>query len=175
MGSTMGFSLVSIKKDEIKETFSNIQSETPCWIFAAKNALSNSALQDLEKQLTEFSDEWAHHGNSLELGVIGVDEQVFVLYTQQSVGGCSRDALLKQLQSLQGNVNVEWVEPGSFGFYIDEELKWSKLPEIKIMSSEKKINAQSDVCQLHLHQIGQIHEEHLFTQVSLSQLKRIVK
>lgn len=171
----MGFSLITIKQSEITETFKDMPAEIPCWIFASKNITSDNAVSMLHTKLTQFSDEWSHHGNSIELGVTAIDKQVFVLYTHQAIGGCSRDSLLNHIQSLQGEINVEWVESGTFGLKINDKLTWAKVPEIKSLNTQGVINPETEVCQLHLHQVGQIQDGMLFTPASLSQLKRTIK
>jgi hypothetical protein len=171
----MGFSLTSIKQSEISESFKNISPETPCWIFASKNVASDNTILNLESKLTQFSDEWANHGKSLELCVTAIDHQVFVLFTLQEVSGCSKDSLLNHVQSLQADINVEWIASGSFGLEIEKQFTWAKVPEIKSLNAQKKINPDTLVCQLHLHQIGQVQEGQLFASASKTQLKRMIK
>lgn len=175
MGSKMGFSLTSIKQSEILETFKQMPAETPCWVFASRIPASDKTVSELEFKLTQFSDNWSHHGNSIELGVTAIDNQVFILYTFQAIGGCSRDTLLNQIQSLQGEISVEWVESGSFGLKVDNKFVWAKVPEIKTLNTDDLVNPQTQVCQLHLHQVGQIQEGQLFPSASESQLKRTIK
>lgn len=92
--------------------FDSMPPDARLWIFAAERRLSESEAQRLLGTVDEFLDQWKAHGQPLSAArdlrygqflLVAVDERA------SGVSGCSVDAMVRSLTTLERELGVELV------------------------------------------------------------------
>lgn len=93
--------------------FDALPASARLWIFAADRPLGESDRERVLREVDAFIDQWAAHGTPLSAArdvrydrfvLIGVDER------QADASGCSVDALVRRMRTLQATLGVDLVD-----------------------------------------------------------------
>ncbi|HMG14279.1 MAG TPA: hypothetical protein VK590_02460 [Saprospiraceae bacterium] len=83
------------------------------WVFQSDRALTGEELKDLKLSLDEFTNSWTSHSMKVKAAA-DVFYRRFLVFmadeTQASVGGCSQDSLMRQVQSIQNQYNINLLD-----------------------------------------------------------------
>jgi len=95
--------------------FDRLPSDARLWIFAAERPLTSDETGRVLAEADAFIDQWTAHGIPLTAGrelrhqrfvLVGVDERA------AGVSGCSVDALVRRMQTLERELGLELVNNG---------------------------------------------------------------
>ena len=92
--------------------FEQLPEDARVWIFAAERPLTESEQQRLLGEVDVFLDAWHAHDRPLRAGSdLRYDQFLFVAVDQRDAGpsGCSIDALVRVMKTLQAELGVELV------------------------------------------------------------------
>ncbi len=105
--------------------FDALPDDARVWIFSAERKLNDTERSRLLAQVDAFIEQWGAHAVPLTAGRNFVyDRFLFVAVDQRAAGpsGCSIDALVRQMRSLQDEIGVELVNHAPVLFRQGEEI-----------------------------------------------------
>lgn len=128
--------------------FNELPDHSRIWIYQSNRGFSEGELQELEESLTEFLKQWTAHGSDLHAGfeikynrfiIIGLDQ------TNASASGCSIDASVHFIQSLERRFQVELLDRMNVSFKQGEFVAYKSLQDFKKMAKDKAVSANTIV------------------------------
>ena len=105
-------------------------------------------MRNIEESLSEFLKQWTAHGSDLHAGfeikynrfiVIGLDQ------TNASASGCSIDASVHFIQTLEQQFQVELMDRMNVSFKQGEYVAYKPLTDFKKMAKDKAVSANTIV------------------------------
>ena len=96
-------------------SFNQLPPDARLWIFAAERPLKEPEQQRLLDAVDKFIDKWGAHAVPLSAGRdFRYGQFLFVAVDQRTAGpsGCSIDALVRQMRTLQTELGAELVNHG---------------------------------------------------------------
>lgn len=128
--------------------FKNLPAESRIWIYQANRKLSDEEVSEIDKLTKDFLTQWTAHGAALEAGVeirynrfivIGINQ------TNVSASGCSIDASVRFIQSLEEKFNVDLLDKMNVTFYTGEFITHKPLNEFREMAKARAVNKNTIV------------------------------
>lgn len=128
--------------------FSELPDSSRVWVFQANRGFSEDELKEIKPKIESFLERWTVHGQSLKAGyemrynrfiVLGLDE------SQASASGCSIDASVHFIQSLEKEYNVDLLDKMNVSFKNGEFVAYKPLLDFKKMVKQKAVSPQTIV------------------------------
>lgn len=128
--------------------FENLPEESRIWIYQSNRKFSDEELAEIETGLLDFLNNWSAHGAGLEASyqikynrfiIIAVNQEV------QAATGCSIDASVAFIQSLEQKYNVDLLDKMNVTFKNGEHVAHKTLIDFKRMAKEKAVTANTIV------------------------------
>ncbi len=128
--------------------FNDLPEHSRIWIYQSNRSFTDNEIQELEESLSNFLKEWTAHGSHLHAGfeikykrfiVIGLDQ------TNASASGCSIDASVHFVQSLEKKYNVELLDRMNVSFKQGEFIAYKPLKDFKKMAKDKSVSPNTIV------------------------------
>lgn len=128
--------------------FNELPEHSRIWIYQSNRSFTDNEIQEIEADLSNFLKEWTAHGSHLHAGfevkykrfiVIGLDQ------TNASASGCSIDASVHFVQSLEKKYGVELLDRMNVSFKQGEFIAYKPLKDFKKMAKDKAVSANTIV------------------------------
>lgn len=128
--------------------FDTLPDESRIWIYQANRKLTEEEVLLIEKQTAAFLEQWTAHGANLEAGfeikyhrfiIIGLNQE------SASASGCSIDASVHFIQSLEKQLGVDLLDKMNVTFYHGEYIAHKPLLEFKKMAKNKSVSGNTIV------------------------------
>ncbi|MEM9648564.1 MAG: ABC transporter ATPase [Bacteroidota bacterium] len=128
--------------------FQSLPDTARIWIYQSNRSFSDEELTEVQQALTNFLTEWTAHGSALQAGfemkykrfiVIGLDQ------SNASASGCSIDASVHFIQSLEQKYKVELLDRMNVSFKQGEYVAYKSLKDFKKMAKDKAISKNTTV------------------------------
>ncbi len=128
--------------------FENLPEESRIWIYQSNRKFSDTEFSEIETALQSFLENWTAHGTGLESSyqlkynrfiIIAVNQDV------QSATGCSIDASVVFIQSLEAKYNVDLLDKMNVTFKNGEHIAHKSLIDFKKMAKEKAVTENTIV------------------------------
>lgn len=128
--------------------FNTLPDSSRVWIYQANRGFSEDELEEIKPQIEKFLESWTVHGTALKAGfeirynrfiVIGLDE------SQANASGCSIDASVHFIQSLEKDYNVDLLDKMNVSFKNGEFVAYKPLLDFKKMVKQKAVSPQTIV------------------------------
>ena len=128
--------------------FNELPEHSRIWIYQSNRSFTDNEIQEIEAALTNFLKEWTAHGSHLHAGfemkykrfiVIGLDQ------TNASASGCSIDASVHFMQSLEKKYSVELLDRMNVSFKQGDFIAYKPLKDFKKMAKDKAVSANTIV------------------------------
>lgn len=128
--------------------FENLPEESRIWIYQSNRKFSDEEVAEIESGLLDFLNNWSAHGAGLEASyqikynrfiIIAVNQEV------QATTGCSIDASVAFIQSLEQKYNVDLLDKMNVTFKNGEHVAHKTLIDFKRMAKEKAVTANTIV------------------------------
>ena len=128
--------------------FKDLPDSSRVWIFQANRSFSEDELEQIQPMVLTFLEDWTAHGQILKAGfeirynrfiVLGLDE------SQASASGCSIDASVRFIQSLEKEYNVDLLDKMNVSFKSGEFVAYKPLLDFKKMVKQKAVSPQTIV------------------------------
>ncbi len=141
--------------------FENLSEESKIWIYQSNRKFSDQEFSEIELSLTSFLENWSAHGTSLECGfemkynrfiIIAVDQDI------QAATGCSIDASVQFIQSLEQKYQVDLLDKMNVTFKNGEHIAHKSLIDFKKMAKEKAVTENTIVFNNLVNSIEEYHE-----------------
>jgi hypothetical protein len=128
--------------------FEDLPQESRIWIYQSNRKFTNEEIIEIENDLSQFLSSWSAHGASLESSfqlkynrfiIIAVNQDV------QSATGCSIDASVSFIQSLEQKYEVDLLDKMNVAFKQGEFITYKTLLEFKKLAKEKAVSENTIV------------------------------
>ena len=123
--------------------FKELPSSSRVWVFQANRGFGEDELNEIKPKINDFLERWTAHGQSLQAGyeirynrfiVLGLDE------SQASASGCSIDASVHFIQSLEKEYSVDLLDKMNVSFKNGEFVAYKQLIDFKKMVKQKAVS-----------------------------------
>ncbi len=141
--------------------FESLPEESRIWIYQSNRKFSDEEITEIESDLQAFFQNWAAHGTSLESSyqlkynrfiIIAVNQEV------QSATGCSIDASVEFIQSLEKRYNVDLLDKMNVTFKLGEHIAHKPLIDFKKMVKDKAVTESTIVFNNLINTIQEFNE-----------------
>jgi len=128
--------------------FTELPDNSRVWIYQANRKLSDEEITITEVRTAEFLKIWTAHGSDLEAGfeikynrfiVIGLNQ------TNASASGCSIDASVRFIQSLEKEFEMDLLDKMNVTFYNGDFIAHKSLLEFKKMAKARSVSPNTVV------------------------------
>lgn len=128
--------------------FENLPEESRIWIYQSNRKFSDDEIAAIEAALVDFLNSWSAHGAALEASytikynrfiIIAVNQEV------QQATGCSIDASVAFIQSIEKKYNVDLLDKMNVTFKNGDYVAHKTLLDFKRMAKEKAVTANTIV------------------------------
>ena len=128
--------------------FSTLPSHSRIWIYQSDRKFSEEEISEIEEKLESFIESWSAHGQSLEASYLLKYERFIIIAVNQdvqAVTGCSIDASVQFIQSLEQKFNVDLMDRMNVTFKTGEYIAYKSLIDFKKMAKAKSVSPSTIV------------------------------
>ena len=128
--------------------FKELPEESKIWIYQSNRKFSDDEFSVIEIELIAFLEQWSAHGKSLSCGyelkynrfiIIAVDQEI------QNPTGCSIDASVQFIQSLEKKFEVDLLDKMNVTFKLGDHIAHKTLADFKKMAKDKAVTENTIV------------------------------
>lgn len=128
--------------------FNDLPEHSRIWIYQSNRSFTDTEQEEIKEALNSFLTEWTAHGSELHAGfemkykrfiVIGLDQ------TSAGASGCSIDASVHFIQTLEKKYNVELMDRMNVSFKQGEFIAYKPLKDFKKMAKDKSVSPNTIV------------------------------
>ncbi len=128
--------------------FESLPVESKIWIYQSNRKFSDDEITEIETALQAFLENWAAHGTSLESSYQLKYNRFIILAVNQEVQnatGCSIDASVEFIQSLEKKYSVDLLDKMNVTFKLGEHIAHKPLIDFKKMVKDKAVTENTIV------------------------------
>lgn len=128
--------------------FNTLPDDSRIWIYQANRKLSDDEVISITEQTKEFLTQWTAHGANLEAGFEIKYNRFIVLGLNQenaSASGCSIDASVHFIQSLQEQFDVDLMDKMNVTYYTGDFIAHKTLLDFRKMAKNKSVSKDTIV------------------------------
>lgn len=128
--------------------FDSLPDHARVWIYQADRKMSEDEVAQISPKIEAFLTQWTAHGANLQAGylvkyqrfiVIGLDE------SQASASGCSIDASVHFIQSLEQELGLGLLDKLNVTYYNGPHIAHKPLADFKKMAKNKSVSKNTVV------------------------------
>ena len=128
--------------------FNELPENARVWIYQSPRSFTPTEQEEIADKLQDYLDEWTAHGSQLLASfqlrynrfiIIGANQDV------HAVSGCSLDALVRFIQQLGAEYNVDLLDRMNVSYRQGEHIAYKPLTDFKKMVKDKAVSAQTIV------------------------------
>ncbi|RRO13994.1 ABC transporter ATPase [Flavobacteriaceae bacterium 14752] len=128
--------------------FNELSNSSRIWIYQCNRSFNNEEIEKISKDIETFLEAWVAHGQELKTSylikykrfiVISVDE------SQSSASGCSIDTLVRFIQGLEQEYNVDLLDKMNVSYKHGQHIAFKPLLDFKKMVKQRAVNANTIV------------------------------
>ncbi|AVI51910.1 ABC transporter ATPase [Pukyongia salina] len=128
--------------------FKKLPDDSRIWVYQANRKLSDEEVQKIEEQTREFLTQWTAHGTELEAGFEVKYNRFIVIGLNQanaSASGCSIDASVRFIQSLEKQFELDLLDKMNVTFYNGPYIAHKSLEDFKKMAKSRSVSPNTVV------------------------------
>lgn len=128
--------------------FETLPDTSRIWIYQANRSFSEEEVTAIRSALDDFITQWTAHGSSLQAGYeIPYNRFIVIALDQRrgSASGCSIDASVHFIQSLERTYGVELLDKMNVSYKQGEFIAYKPLKDFKKMAKDKAISGNTIV------------------------------
>ena len=128
--------------------FSELSSNARVWIYQSDRVFTKEELAKIEALTHIFLTHWTAHGSELKAGVSFRYDRFIILGLNdsiQSASGCSIDASVRFIQSIEEEFNVILLDKMNVTYRNKEQIQYIPLKEFRKMAKKKQIYSSAIV------------------------------
>ncbi len=129
-------------------SFSELPETARIWVYQSNRNFTEQELKEINDLLTQFLTDWTAHGAALQAAfeirynrfiIIGLDQ------SNASASGCSIDASVHFIQSLEKRFGVELMDRMNVSFKQGDYITYKSMADFKKMAKAKAISKNTIV------------------------------
>ena len=122
--------------------FNQLPDHARVWIYPSNRELTKSEISKIENLAEDFLNQWTSHGADLQAGlhlpydrfiVLGLNESI------QSTSGCSIDASVRFIQSLEADFDIVLLDKMNVTFKKQNTIDYIPLNEFRNKAKRKEV------------------------------------
>jgi hypothetical protein len=128
--------------------FKNLPDESRIWIYQSNRKLNDDEVAIASSKTQTFLEQWTAHGINLEAGFEIRYNRFIVLGLNQesaSASGCSIDASVRFIQSLEKEFSVDLLDKMNVTFYNGEFIAHKSLIDFRKMAKARSVSPNTIV------------------------------
>lgn len=128
--------------------FKTLPNDSRIWVYQANRKLSDIEVAEITELTEDFLTKWTAHGAELEAGVEVKYNRFIVIGLNQanaSASGCSIDASVHFILSLQEKFDVDLLDKMNVTFYSGDYIAYKPLEDFRKMAKDKSISKNTIV------------------------------
>jgi hypothetical protein len=128
--------------------FESLPEESKIWIYQSNRKFSDAEFEEINTALPLFLENWAAHGKSLEASYqLKYNRFIIIAVNQenQAATGCSIDASVNFIQSLEQKYSVDLLDKMNVTFKVGDHVAHKQLIDFKKMAKEKAVTENTIV------------------------------
>ncbi|MDC7993493.1 ABC transporter ATPase [Altibacter sp. HG106] len=128
--------------------FSELPDESRIWIYQSNRKLSEEEVRYIEQKTEVFLTQWTAHGANLEAGFELKHDRFIVIGLNQenaSASGCSIDASVHFIQSLEQQFDIDLLDKMNVTFYTGDFIAHKSLADFKKMAKNRSVSPNTIV------------------------------
>ena len=129
----------------MNNSFDQMPDDARLWVYQCNRKFSPTEIESINSSLQEFLDSWDAHGIPIKSSYNLYYDQVIVLVVDESshgASGCSIDASVAFMKSLELTYKISLTDRTQIGFVIDKEITVLNLNQIKEAIISNKIKPE---------------------------------
>lgn len=128
--------------------FENLPDNSRIWVYQSNRKLSDEEVAIISAKTTVFLEKWTAHGADLQAGfevkynrfiVIGLNQE------NASASGCSIDASVHFIQSLETEFDLDLLDKMNVTFYTGDYIAHKSLADFKKMAKSRSVSGNTIV------------------------------
>lgn len=138
--------------------FDTLPEESKIWIYQSNRKFSDKEITAIEADLKMFIEGWAAHGTGLEASYqIKYNRFIIIAVNQhiQAATGCSIDASVQFIQSLESKYDVDLLDKMNVTFKQGEHITHKPLIEFKKLAKDKSVSENTVVFNNLVNTVGE--------------------
>lgn len=128
--------------------FDSLPDHARVWIYQADRKMSEQEIEQIEPQIEAFLTQWTAHGANLNAGYL-LKYQRFIIIaldeSQASASGCSIDASVHFIQSLEKELGLGLLDKLNVTYYNGPHIAHKSLADFKKMAKNKSVSKNTVV------------------------------
>lgn len=141
--------------------FDTFPEESKIWIYQSNRKFSDDEMNEIETDLKVFVENWAAHGTSLTASYLLKYNRFIILAVNQEhqmATGCSIDASVVFIQSLEQKYKVDLLDKMNVTFKVGEHVAHKTLIDFKKMAKDKAVTGDTIVFNNLVNNIAEFNE-----------------
>ncbi|KEQ30091.1 hypothetical protein [Pedobacter antarcticus] len=122
--------------------------QSKVWIYQSDREFSDQEVQQLQKQLDEFTEQWKAHGHQLQAKA-EIRYNYFIIFivdeTAAGATGCSIDASVRVIKGLEEQYSVDLFNRFNMAYKVDDKVNVVNKEDFETLISIKNITPESTV------------------------------
>jgi len=128
--------------------FKNLPDDSRVWIYQTNRKFTEEEVTEIETKTASFLKEWTAHGSDLQAGFEIKHNRFVVIGLNQSIAtasGCSIDASVRFIQTLEKEYNVDLMDKMNVTFYSGDYIAHKPLSDFRKMAKSKSVSKNTIV------------------------------
>ncbi len=128
--------------------FKNLPDDSRIWIYQSNRKLSDTEVSEITTKTESFLEQWTAHGQNLEAGFeIKYNRFIVIALNQEnaSASGCSIDASVYFIQSLEKEYGLDLMDKMNVTFYNGDFIAHKTLADFKKMAKARSVSPNTVV------------------------------
>lgn len=141
--------------------FEEMPEHSRIWIYQSNRKFSDDEVQDIEKELLEFTSQWAAHATPLQASFAVKYNRFIILVVDQDVhpaSGCSIDASVRIIQQFEQKYGVDLMDKMNVTYKSGDFIAYKTLIDFKKMVKEKAVSDQTIVFNNLVNDLGEFND-----------------
>lgn len=141
--------------------FEEMPEHSRIWIYQSNRKFSDEEVQDIEKELLEFTTQWAAHATPLQASFAVKYNRFIILVVDQDVhpaSGCSIDASVRIIQQFEQKYGVDLMDKMNVTYKSGDFIAYKTLIDFKKMVKEKAVSDQTIVFNNLVNDLGEFND-----------------
>ncbi|KGO89960.1 hypothetical protein [Flavobacterium suncheonense] len=138
--------------------FNTLPEDSRIWVYQSDRKFTDDEIQEIESALAEFVSQWSAHGSGLEASFLTKYNRFIIIAVNQGIqatSGCSIDASVSFIQSLEKKYNVDLLDRMNVTFRLGEFIAYKPLIDFKKMVKEKAVSENTIVFNNLVNTVGE--------------------
>lgn len=128
--------------------FDKLPDDSRVWVYQSNRKFSDAEVAEIKELTEDFLTKWTAHGATLEAGLEIKYNRFIIIGLNQAIAsasGCSIDASVHFIQSLEKKFDVDLLDKMNVTFYSGDYIAHKPLVDFRKMAKDKSVSRDTVV------------------------------